>query len=222
MSRFKVLSNSIVAIDPCYVGARLVEETTINNVLPGIWDSATKQVPDNLFKLPHSRNSELIVWNTEFFSDIEEISEWEETELYVSVDSGQAGFFDVMKYPSVANDERRSWFDDIHEQICGPDIEVPLSEKEIERRLEITRNGRNKWGKDSTDEEFEQIMKATRTMLETYTYTDHAFNYIANVGYGVATASGYGDGGYNVHVHKDDNGNVVAAKIVFIADNDFD
>ena len=40
---------------------------------------------------------------------------------------------------------------------------------------------------------------------------------IANVGFGVATSSGYGDGGYDCFIRRDHEGRIVAAKIVFIS-----
>lgn len=45
---------------------------------------------------------------------------------------------------------------------------------------------------------------------------------IANVGFGVATSSGFGDGGYECFIGKNDEGSIVAAKIVFIGEDEYD
>lgn len=45
---------------------------------------------------------------------------------------------------------------------------------------------------------------------------------IANVGFGVATSSGFGDGGYDCFIHRDIDGNIVAAKIVFISEDEYE
>lgn len=43
---------------------------------------------------------------------------------------------------------------------------------------------------------------------------------IANVGFGVTTSSGFGDGGYNCYIGKNSEGKIVAAKIVFIGEEE--
>ena len=43
---------------------------------------------------------------------------------------------------------------------------------------------------------------------------------ISNVGFGVATSSGYGDGGYDCFIGRNEEGQIVAAKIVFIGEED--
>lgn len=45
---------------------------------------------------------------------------------------------------------------------------------------------------------------------------------VGAVSFGVASSSGYGDGSYPVYVAKNGNGEVVALKVVFISDEDYE
>ncbi len=220
MSKFTVTSNTLYAIDPCYVGNRSYKNETICNVVPGVWDSTTVQVPDNLFKLPYPRIAELIIWNTEKVSNHEEITDWKEDPLLnVSVDSGQAGFFDASLYPTNPDDEYEKWYLDICDQTEGPEVQVPFSDKEIQWRLDSYRKALEKI--DNVNKNIEEMVNEYHEDLKTMYNICYANTDIANVGFGVATASGYGDGGYGVQLHYDNNGNVIAAKIIFISDNNF-
>jgi Protein of unknown function (DUF4241) len=74
----------------------------------------------------------------------------------------------------------------------------------------------NTWGDNPVKEAFyDKICNLTCDMART-----GADKFGGVVKFGAVSSSGYGDGGYNCYTQTDRDGNIVAAKIVFISDED--
>jgi hypothetical protein len=69
-----------------------------------------------------------------------------------------------------------------------------------------------------TDDQYNKTLDHIKTAVSYHVTNDYLG--LANVGFGVATASGYGDGGYSCYVARDKTGKIVAARIVFISEED--
>ena len=103
-------------------------------------------------------------------------STWELADIDVGVDSGQAGFFDVVKYAnavldkeddSASRSERGEGFQSFYDTVCD------------------------------------------------LTLADKSFGVVE---FGCVSSSGYGDGGYNCYVRRNDVGQAIEAIITFIED----
>ena len=165
---FEVTGNDLRVTDPCYE----LESTggmTLINVKPGKW--YTHAVIIDKQDSCGERVASLTVVH-ESYPDHYRPSIDVDCKPIIAVDSGQAGFFDINKYPKENGDIREKFYDE--------NCRLTLSEE----------------------------------------HGGIVFNS------GVVTSSGYGDGCYRLYYDMDSdinsNGEIIAAEIVFIEDDEDD
>ena len=214
MTVFHLTSNQLRVTDPCYTKGTWCAGV-LENILPGSW-IAEKVIASNQETGGWGdRIAELCIWHGDYIGNVDA---HELTEIHVGVDSGQAGFFDESQYPEGETGEYMD-LDTFYGKVCeGTKGEYRITVEQMfdEETVQYMIESYAKDGKTLPETSIEHMRTATRTRSE----PDYLG--IANVGFGVATHSGYGDGGYNCYVGRNDKGEIVAARIVFISDDEDD
>lgn len=217
MEHFTLTSGKLRVTDPCYDKDTWCAGV-LENVLPGEWQAEAIVASDSVTRWG-GRIAELCIWHKDY---IGKIDAHELTDVDVGVDSGQAGFFDEQFYPEGESTGEYGDLNTFYGKVCdgtaGPrfEREVLMHDKSELERFEALYTS---WGtkpKEEIDEIIRQLSESKK--IERY----HNYLGIANVGFGVATSSGYGDGGYDCYVGRNKEGQIVAAKIVFIDLNEED
>lgn len=197
MTTFNITSGKIRVTDPCYDRDTWCTGV-LENCANGQWIASTEMCEDTGWG---RRVSELVICH----STLSPVGDWIESDIVAGVDSGQCGFFDDALYPE--DTDEGSFYDRVCEgtrgqahtrevQSYSDDLLVLLIDLEAHpATAESLRN---------------------RTRKETY----YLYDGIANIDFGVATCSGYGDGSYPVYYAVDASGQIVAAKLVYISDDD--
>ena len=214
MTVFHLTSNQLRVTDPCYTKGTWCAGV-LENILPGSWIAEKVVASNEETGGWGDRIAELCIWHGDYIGNVDA---HELTEIHVGVDSGQAGFFDESQYPEGETGEYMD-LDTFYGKVCEGTkgeyritVEQMFDEETVQHMIESYA----KDGKTLPETFIEHMRTATRTRSE----PDYLG--IANVGFGVATHSGYGDGGYNCYIGRNDKGEIVAARIVFISDDEDD
>lgn len=101
------LGDKVMVSDPCY-DLDIWCQGVLENVKPGTWHTKAENLNVNCWG---NRCSALIAWH----EDVEEPNDFEETDIRVGVDSGQAGIYDYDHFAHIKDDEERDerWYDSI-------------------------------------------------------------------------------------------------------------
>jgi len=217
MTTFVMNSPRMRVTDPCYtVGVWCAG--VLENVLPGTW-LAEKYIATAAETGWGDRIKELRVFHEQF----PHTAAIELTDIDVGVDSGQAGFFDDSEYPRGDTTGEYGDLNTFYGKVCAGtagavrEWQEPMYDETDMAYFEKIYSEDMKREENPLGEE--QVRKIIDTLRKTMrTRSDHDYLGIANVGFGVATASGYGDGGYSCYVGRNEQGQIVAARIVFIDD----
>ncbi len=213
MTVFTLTSDKLRVTDPCYERGTWCAGV-LNNVLTGKW-IAEKLVISHEETGWGDRIGQLQIWHEGY---IDHVTASELTDISVGVDSGQAGFFDESQYPEGETGEYMD-LNTFYGKVCaGTAGEYRQTEEkvwpdELVAEYEQMFKESGKWS-DEIAARVEDMKTKTRINSE----PDYLG--IANVGFGVATRSGFGDGGYQCYVGRNAVGQIVAARIVFITDED--
>lgn len=226
------LGRRVHVSDPCY------ETTcwcagTLKNVLPGQYHCKIVRCNDECDKEDagtFSRVKALIICH-----EAHKCNPKERTSIDVGVDSGQAGFYDFDYYEQYHQDgERRHCDVDWYERVCESTLKrFPnphfICEADYIRKamgdsfMELPQIEAAEASGAISDKQAQELRN---TYLRAY--CDYAKEHMAcwptiQVGYAgilddhcCVSSSGYGDGSYNCYVARNDAGQIVAAKIVFI------
>lgn len=214
MTVFHLTSNQLRVTDPCYTKGTWCAGV-LENILPGAWIAEKVVASNEETGGWGDRIAELCIWHGDYIGNVDA---HELTEIHVGVDSGQAGFFDESQYPEGETGEYGD-LDTFYGKVCeGTKGEYRITVEQMynEETVQYMIESYAKDGKTLPETFIEHMRTATRTRSE----PDYLG--ISNVGFGVATHSGYGDGGYNCYVGRNDKGEIVAARIVFISDEEDD
>jgi hypothetical protein len=208
--KFEITSGKIRVTDPCYT-KDIWCAGVLENCLNGMWEASKVLYGNAITNGWGERVGELKICHEQYLG-----SEcYEKTDIDVGVDSGQAGFFDDEKYPDGETGEYGS-MDTFYGKVCAGTSGTPREYKEkmySDENIKIL----EELFSNNTELDKDEVKKIIDTMKSAMvTRETHEYLGIANVGFGVATSSGYGDGGYSCYVKRDINGMIVAAKIVFI------
>lgn len=205
MTQFEIQSTQMRVTDPCYDKDTWCAGV-LENVLPGTW-VAEKEVSDE--GSWGMRIARLRVYHENYtYTEPREL-----TPIDVGVDSGQAGFFDESQYPEGSTGDYGD-MNTMYGQVCAGTAGDTYTRLEYDYPPERMAELEERLAKipEASREAFREMLTTPRERE----YNDYLS--IANVGYGVATSSGYGDGGYNCYVGRNKDGQIVAAEIVFISD----
>ena len=221
------LPDKVIVSDPCYTRGTWCMGA-LENVKPGAYRTAltyTDQTDEW-----GTRVSELQVMHETETGD----RVWRKTDIHVGVDSGQAGVFCDTIYP---HGEKTGEYRDnksFYGQCCDATLgegyvnlqrwhdlqgELALNEKNAlnkEISLDVLEKMRGSYG--------EEVYQMRKTAIESGTMPPKPQWDQGNTVFerGLVSSSGYGDGGYDCFVQEDEDGKVVAIKIVFIGEDDFE
>lgn len=215
METFAITSGKIRVSDPCYTKDTWCAGV-LENVLNGDW-VAEKVVYGNDVTGWGDRIGELRIFHIHHTHQ----NATELVEIDVGVDSGQAGFFDEEQYPDGETGEygsEETFYGKVCAGTAGEAIhyEEPMYDEHMMKLYEtLILNPENETYSNGLGQEIIDEMRDVKVKRTTHNYLG-----IANVGFGVATHSGYGDGGYRCYVGRNIDGKIVSAKIVFIDPND--
>lgn len=218
------LGESVICTDPCYdIDTWCL--IRLNNVLPGTYNCYyQREINENriaTIKVVHENHDDI------------EITENVSGEI--GVDSGQAGIFDFEYY----RDQKITNEDTFYDNCCNatyfestepnPDY-YPLIKfredirEEFEPRLASVTPNSEKY-KQLTKEMSDKIFNDYKAYKETHTHCDepvlHNGEFTAEVvndgmNKGYVSASGYGDGGYELYIAKNNDDKIIGIKIIFI------
>ncbi len=219
------LSDKVVISDPCYSRDTWCMGTS--NVKPGPYRTLLTYTDKTAGW--GTRVAELMVAHeTHTVND-----NWEKTDIHVGVDSGQAGIFCDTIYPHGDTGEYGEK-DTFYGQCCnatlGEGYENRQRWHDLKRELES--NAKSDFNKQISLEVLEdmknhytpEVYQMRKTAIETGEMPPepewHQGNTVMDKG--LVSSSGFGDGGYDCFIQKDEEGKIVAIKIVFIGENDFE
>lgn len=154
--------NSLIVTDPCY---QYDDKQILRNVKVGKWVASVKVTDEGSWG---KRIAELRIVHSD--ANVSDYEYDRDSSIEVSVDSGQAGFFDCLYYPVGDSTGEFGDLDTFYGKVC----------------------------KITCDADSAGV-----------------------IDFGAVSSSGYGDGGYNLYTVRK-NGVLLAAKIVFIPDEDED
>lgn len=220
------LGNKVVISDPCY-DLDTWCNGVLENVKPGIWHTKAENVNINNWG---ERCSALIVWH----KDVEKPDEddFEETNIDVGVDSGQAGIYDYDHFAYIKDDEGHDeqWYDSIRtfgserkpmtvlRKYLAKQLQ-PLYENRVALEKELGRGNLfdNPKYLEAYRQEKNMEMKTNYYGVDEQSLRDglatYHVNYIWTDKHSVVTSSGLGDGGYDCYVAKNESGQIIGIKI---------
>lgn len=208
---FSVDSGKLRATDPCYDPETWCAGT-IENVRNGLWHVRAKYHEEGKW---HRRVAELIVVHESYKDQEIENDAWQKMKFEGGVDSGQFGFFDFGPWLAMQQDRGIGEYGDensFYGKICtlthDPEVSCYGSYVGAKQMAEMYPDNA------SYKEQLERYTKQWEEEQE------RRYNHpqMGVIRYGVASSSGWGDGGYSVYAHYDTNGEVVGARVVFISD----
>ena len=229
------LGNKVVISDPCY-DLDTWCNGVLENVKPGIWHTKAENVNINNWG---ERCSALIVWH----KDVEEPDEdaYEETNIHVGVDSGQAGIYDYDHFAYIKDDKERdeNWYDSIRTfgSVRKPMTALRKYLAEQLRPLHENRMTLEKelgWGNLFDNPKYLEAYRAEKNMeMKTNYYgvdeqslrdglATYHVNYIWTDKHSVVTSSGLGDGGYDCSIARNEDGQIIGIKIDYFPTYDED
>lgn len=118
---FTVKNTDLVLSDPCY-SFDLNSCTVVAGVLPGTYHAFVSR-----YEVPNwgVRNCQLLVVHERYLNMVDDLA-FEEADLGVGVDSGQAGIFDIDQYRPYPNEDE--WY----ESLCRISLNSPLQAGVVE------------------------------------------------------------------------------------------
>ena len=204
------LGEKVMVSDPCY-GLGTWCQGVLENVLPGVYDCNVEYSDEgdwgvrvSAIEVTHeSCRGRFIALECEDFE--------------VGVDSGQAGIFDYEYYAKYHMDatEREHVDDDWYDMVCDKTLtQMPNPDYE-------------EFCYELTDGSVEELKKRFDAFFE-YQDSIKSVKYLSKSdgnttdGFGLVSSSGYGDGGYNCWTYKNEDGKIVAIRVEFITEDDYE
>lgn len=215
------LGDKVFITDPCYE-PNIWCQALLENVKPGTWHTEMEKVNEGVWG---TRVSALTVWH----SDFDKPTEFQETDEFIGVDSGQAGVVNYNHFIQLNNNEneKERWYDDIETFI---QVRKPLTPAML-YKLEEFKAIRLKMSEYLENKQIDQFQELYRQSLDLeykYGFTPRTIIDSKKDGYehqlwtddkSVITSTGYGDGSYDCSIAK--NGDqIIGIKITYISDEE--
>lgn len=230
---FEITSGKMIVTDPCYDKETWCQ-AKLDNVKIGKWHSTVEYSDEGDWG---DRVAQIWVWHDSLGIDKPGLNFPPCTEYIsvdIGVDSGQAGFFDLEKYPSDPNMDKA-----FYDAVCNLTLSgVPYSVLEdvgyIVKKKDKPLNEEQKALRESSDYtdrqcywigQFGGDVEDLKPGVDKTKLADalEAWGSLGSFGvvpFGAVSSSGYGDGGYDLYVERDSNGKIVAGRIEFIVEDD--
>lgn len=229
------LGNKVMVSDPCY-DLDIWCQGMLENVKPGTWRTKAENLNVNCWG---NRCSALIAWH----EDVEEPDDFEETDIRVGVDSGQACIYDYNHFAYIKDDRERDerWYDSIQTLVYRRQPVTPVGRYLIDKikPIQMTRialeekfkETNNELDKRASLELFRREMELKQEGFQYGIYDESLNDYKVSTPvnriwtdkHSVVTSSGIGDGSYDCYVAKNEDGQIIGIKIDYcLEDNEDD
>jgi len=231
---FEITSGKMIVTDPCYDKETWCQ-AKLDNVKIGPWWATVEYSDEDDWGV---RVAQIWVWHdslgiTEpgtFFPPCPEYIPAD-----IGVDSGQAGFFDLDKYPDDPHKD-----DAFYDAVCKLTLSgIPysvleevgvypmanvdkLSDEQKANRTSSDYDDRNAYHINrftSRDGDNTSSKQRDKSKLADALALHGSLGSFGVLPFGAVSSSGFGDGGYNLCIKRDSNGEVVAARIEFIVED---
>lgn len=217
------IEDKLVVSDPCYT-LNTWCMAVLENVLSGKYRCYMSCIDDNV--------SKILVIHEGYNVDEETINVEEPVDI--GVDSGQAGFYNYeyfKQYSDMRNLDEMRWRKEYYTPICDltyhteENLNYKKEVKEYEDKINQLEEELLIYDKESDkyielNKEFCSLL-SSKINIETRRYF-----YVSDGGIlkekAFVSSSGYGDGGYNCYTKKNEDGKIIAAKVIFIEDEEED
>lgn len=210
------LESHVMVSDPCYDTDTWCNGD-LKDILPGTW--RTKAI------YMYDRCTDLIAWH----KDVPEptFDQYEKTDIVVGVDSGQAGIYDYKHFATMCKNEK--WY----ESICTHQSSMVIPLSPLEQRC-VNDNKDLLPFHEVSESRLEEFFNLRPIAKIKYGIDILGFNLCPNnlkVGFveklstdkhSVVSSSGYGDGSYDCYVAKNQNNEIVAIRINYIAPDELE
>jgi hypothetical protein len=224
---FEITSGKMIVTDPCYDKETWCQ-AKLDNVRIGKWLATVEYSDEGDWG---DRVAQIWVWHdsleiTEPGTFFPPCSEYIPADIVV--DSGQAGFFDIDKYPDDPHKD-----DAFYDAVCKLTLAgIPFSVLEevgVYPMADLDKlSDEQKANRASSDYDDRNLYYMSQRLNKAKRGSSKLADALALHGslgsfgvlpFGAVSSSGFGDGGYNLYVERDASGEVVAARIEFIVED---
>jgi hypothetical protein len=226
---FNITSGQMIVTDPCY-NKETWCQAKLDNVKIGPWKATVEYSNEGDWG---DRVAQIWAWHDSLGidnpgRDMPPCSEYIPADI--GVDSGQAGFFDLQKYPDDPHQD-----DAFYQAVCKLTLSgVPYSALEeagvypmadVANMDDGLKAKRTSSDYDDRNEYYGNKLhdrKADQSKLADAIEIYGSLGSFGVLDFGAVSSSGFGDGGYDLYVERDSAGEIVAARIEFIVEDDDD
>lgn len=225
---FKITSGKMIVTDPCY-DKQTWCQAKLDNVRNGTWYATAEYSDEGNWG---ERVAGLWVWHSDLkienpSRDFPVCPEFIPADI--GVDSGQAGFFDLDKYPDDPHKD-----DEFYNNVCDITLSgVPFSVLEEAGvypladldAMDAGTKALRESPKYDERSDYRHIRFADNSPKRDSSKLADAIEAHGSLGlfgvvpFGAVSSSGFGDGGYDLYVLRE-NGEIVAGRIAFIVEED--
>lgn len=195
------LSDKVIVSDPCYDDLTWCQ-CVLDDVLAGNYKCFVKSV--------EKRIGELILYHEKFNNYPNEFVNYP-----ISVDSGQAGFFDYeyfMRIKEQDEETRNKWYN----EICDLTIKTQLNPKYKSVEELLKEYFFDKKTEELTLDELIEFVNIIYEQDKKIPRTIHYLTGDCKDNKCVVSSTGYGDGLYKLYIHRNGKGKIISMRIQFI------
>jgi hypothetical protein len=231
---FEITSGKMIVTDPCYDKETWCQ-AKLDNVKTGKWHATAEYSDEGDWG---DRVASIWVWHdslgiTDPGRDFPNCNE--SIPADIGVDSGQAGFFDLEQYPDDPHKDNAFYdavckltlsgipFSALEEAGVYPMADLDkLTDDQKALRASSDYDDRNDYYRQrfiSRDGDDTSSNQRNRSKMADALELHGSLGSFGVMPFGAVSSSGFGDGGYNLDVYRE-NGEIVAATITFIVEDD--
>lgn len=199
------LSDKVIVSDPCYDYSTWCQ-SILDNVLAGNYKCFVKSVETEW----DDRIGELIIYHENYSDYPKELISCD-----ISVDSGQAGFFDYEYFKSIKdqNEEKKEkWY----QAICELTTQIELNPEYKSLEQLQKEHFPNKKIEDLTIDETSDLVNIINKQDKEIPRIIESWSGNCKDNKCVVSSSGFGDGCYDLYIHKNDDDKIVSMRINYI------
>lgn len=222
------IEDKLVVSDPCYT-LNTWCMAVLENVLPGNYKCFLEKTEEGSVS---EILSEILIVHENYKINKEDVNNWEDYDI--GVDSGQAGFYNYSyfkQYSDMRNLDEARWREEYYTPICDLTyhIEENLNYKKEVKEYEdkINQLEEELLIYDKENDKYIELNKEFCSLLSSKINIEtRRYFYVSDGGIlkekAFVSSSGYGDGGYNCYTKKNEDGKIIAAKVIFIGEEEED
>lgn len=230
---FEITSGRMIVTDPCYnkeVGCL----SKLDNVKIGKWQATVAYSDEGRWG---QRVAQILVWHDSLNIDKpdQNFPLCKERDPYgIGVDSGQAGFFDLEKYPDDPHNDS-----DFYDTVCKLTLsgvpyrvledvgyivtknDKPLTDDQKAKRESSDYSKRNSYWRQQYCGGVEDLQPTVdTTKLPDAIESWGSLGSFGVVPFGAVSSTGFGDGGYELFIERNSLGEMIAGYITFIEEEE--